>query len=329
MADDRQPDAGDLDTVLYEASQLVQEAYDASIRARDYMGFVGDTSEATLQDFMEDVYAQLDVYCSASRALKILDALNTYSRLDDEFLDKLKDRYGKISKTYETFKRYAFEISANDVQDIWALKNVSHDAFVDVLELASKEHQDLIPKPTIAHLALLRFYVVSLLDRMEESDEAFMPDQAEVAYVVYAIGAAMKSMESCWQTTDQKSLERMLSMGMSERRKRIHADKFGDKYVAATEAAKGAWNHGCQLLHSQMLLLLQKRTPLLDDLEEAQAKSKLRDAAPASLKFGTGTKKILDACPCEKREGCPLASQYGFAKKVPLPTSTRAKRSKA
>jgi hypothetical protein len=250
--------------------------------------------------------------------MKILTILNGYAKMDGHFFSNLEGRYGKTSQRVEKFRRFEFLAPPKAGQDIWTLKKSSHEAFLEILKLAAKEHKDLIPQPIIAHLALLRLYVVSLLDKLEESDERGMPDPAVTAYVVYAVGVALKNMEICWQTTDTKSLDRMVKIGS----KGVQLRQYTEKYSAITGAAKKAWDHGCQLLHTQMLLLLKTKN-LLEELEEANARNILRDCAPPLLVFGPGTKKILDACPCDKHEGCPLVTQYKISKRIRLPTSKR------
>lgn len=323
MSDENRSVPKDLDDILAEADRLVQQQHAAASRARDYMDFLGDTADAFLQGFIDDVYARLDAFCTAARSMKILAVLNGYAKMDDLFFNNLEGRYGKTSQRVEKFRRFEFLTPPKAGQDIWTLKKSSHEAFLEILKLAAKEHKELIPHPIIAHLALLRLYVVSLLDKLEESDERGMPNPAVIAYVVYAVGVALKSMEVCWQTTDTKSLELMVKVGS----RGVQLGQYTEKFSAVTDAAKIAWDHGCQLLHTQMLLLL-KTNKLFDELEEANAKKLLRDCAPSLLVFGPGTKKILDACPCDKREGCPLVSRYGISKRILLPTSIRRKKSK-
>lgn len=324
MADDKPPLYNDLDDILGGASLLIQQEQEAANRARDYMDFLGDMTDASLHDFIDDVYARLDAFCSAAKAIRILAILNGYAKMDDQFFSNLEGRYGKASQRVAWFRRFVILTPPKAGQDIWSLKTSSTEAFFEILKLAAKDHKELIPQPAIAHLALLRFYVVSLLDKLEENEGGDQPDPAVVAYVVYAVGVALKSMDICWQTADTKSLERMVKVGS----KGIQLGRYAEKYSAVTSTAKKAWDHGCQLLHTQMLLLL-KTVYLLEELEETNARNILRDCAPPLLVFGPGTKKILDACPCDKREGCPLVTQYKISKRVQLPTSKRRKTPKS
>lgn len=324
MADEKKLDLNDLNDILGESNLLVLQEQEAANRASDYMDFLCDVTDVSLQGFIDDVYSRMDDYCPAAKALEILSVLNVYAKLDDHLFVNLETRYGKTSERVEMLRRFAFFSSPRADQDIWALKKSSNEMFLEILKLAAQEHRELIPQPIIAHLALLRLYVVSLLDKLEEDDIEGTADPAKIAYIVYAVGVALKSMDFCWQATDTKSLERMVSVGS----RGMQLGYYSAKYSAVTGVAKQAWDHGCQLLHTQMLLLLKTITPLLKELEESSAKNRLRDSAPPHLVFGSGTKKKLDACPCEKREGCPLVSQYGIAKCIPLPTSQRPKRSK-
>lgn len=312
-----------IDKIIEEVSSHILQEQDAADRALDYVDSLDDMTDASLQSFIREVYAQLDAYCTASKSVKILKILNGYAKMDADFFNNLEIRYGKTSQRVEKFRRFVLQSPPKADQDIWMLKKSSLDAFIEILKLASEEHRELIPRPCNAHMALLRFHVVSLLEKLEKCEEENMPEPAVVGYVAYFVGVMLTRMDIDRQMTVPNSVDRIVKIGS----RMIQHNLNVEKYRAVREAAKGAWDNGCELLHTQMLFLLEAKTGLLDNLEKVEVKNKLKGWAPSNLVFGAGAKKIINTCPCDKRKKCPLISQYGITKRISLPTSKRPKRS--
>ena len=323
---DCKPISSDVDALIEEMNALVVMEQDAADNAQNYMLPTWEDSCISLSEFCEEVHSRLDEYCSLSDSLKILEILNRYARLDVEFFRELECRYGKTSNRLKEFRFFEYSTLEHQRQDIWKLKEASPDAFVAVLRVASEVCRDLIPHPAMAHLALLRFYVVSLLDKLEEMDARSADgnsaaDPVEVAPVVFAIGTAFSSMEFCRQLKGVKSLRRLVSVSSSILKIRQNRDKC----LAFTDLAKRAWDCGCKLLHTQMFYLLKNNTKLIGDLKDKLVKNKLKECAPDGRKFGTGVKKIVNICPCEISSSCPIVNEYKIESEIILPTSTRNK----
>lgn len=323
---DCKPISSDVDALIEDMNALVVMEQDAADNAQNYMLPTWEDSCISLSEFCEEVHSRLNEYCSLSDSLKILEILNRYARLDVEFFRELECRYGKTSSRLKEFRFFEYSTVEHQRQDIWKLKEASPDAFISVLRVASEVYRDLIPHPAMAHLALLRFYVVSLLDKLEEMDARSADgnsaaDPVEVAPVVFAIGTAFSSMEFCRQLKGVKSLRRLVSVSSSILKIRQNRDKC----LAFTDLAKRAWDCGCKLLHTQMFYLLKNNTKLIGDLNDNLVKNKLKECAPDGRKFGTGVKKIVNICPCEISSSCPIINEYKFESEITLPTSTRNK----
>ena len=320
---DCKPIPSDVDALIEEMNALVVMEQDAADNAQNYMLPTWEDSCISLSEFCEKVHSRLDEYCSLSDSLKILEILNRYAKLDVEFFRELEGRYGKASKWLKEFRFFEYSTVEHQRQDIWKLKEASPDAFVAVLRVASEVYRDLIPHPAMAHLALLRFYVVSLLDKLEEMDANgnSAADPVEVAPVVFAIGTALSSMEFCRQLKGVKSLRRLISVSSSILKIRQNRNKC----LAFTDLAKRAWDCGCKLLHTQMFYLLKNNTKLICDLNDNLVKNKLKECAPDGRKFGTGVKKIVNSCPCSISSSCPIINECKIESEIILPTSTRNK----
>ena len=320
---DCKPISSDVDALIEEMNALVVMEQDAADNAQNYMLPTWEDSCISLSEFCEKVHSRLDEYCSLSDSLKILEILNRYAKLDVEFFRELECRYGKASKWLKEFRFFEYSTVEHQRQDIWKLKEASPDAFVAVLRVASEVYRDLIPHPAMAHLALLRFYVVSLLDKLEEMDANgnSAADPVEVAPVVFAIGTALSSMEFCRQLKGVKSLRRLISVSSSILKIRQNRNKC----LAFTDLAKRAWDCGCKLLHTQMFYLLKNNTKLIGDLNDNLVKNKLKECAPDGRKFGTGVKKIVNFCPCSISSSCPIINECKIESEIILPASTRNK----
>ena len=119
--------------------------------------------QTSIDDFITWAYDQTNAIMPNNYAREILTALDKYVTGKNEILKYISSKrnnsneYGKLCNLFE-------DIQSWNVKSIWELKKKSYEQFIEVLKIASDITQgNLIPRPVVAHQAMLHCYIISQL----------------------------------------------------------------------------------------------------------------------------------------------------------------------
>lgn len=279
----------------------------------------------SMDDLFDGIYDMLEDYIPLERAIKIIKEINTYVEVSEEMQQQFLERYGKTSNKYRDLMWVRDGVGAMRPMpsNIWELKNFSYDIFEVVINLASNVNSNLIKNKTIVRMAMLRFYILGLADDLVNKLGFGNIGFVETMQRFFLMITAVKELELCYALNDDDMLEKLLKISSRANAERRH----GNKSVRAIELALMAWNFGCELLHTQMRLLLVY-AEIVDNDKSNIVSGRLKKVAPANRIFGPGQKKIIDTCPCHKEKDCPLVKDLNLTKRFDLPVSGKSSKVK-
>ena len=311
----------DLDDLLGSMEELrrIRE------KEQDQVGFADDFenyfiyyNSSSVENFETKVNELLDEYIELSCSLRIVDELNRYV-VDIESIKKdFSRRYGNRSKKYETINyidRYLNAI-APKACNIWEVKKISRDVFGKILTIASQENKKIIQTPAMGYVALLRFYVTNIINKMAEAEEAGTFQGIDCIKLAFNVATAIKEMELRLALHDEKIIEKVHSVGA--RLNKLKREQ--KKYEHIERLSNEIWSFGCELLHTQLFNLFAK-LGLIDDKDKTGASNILKKLAPENRTYGPGVSKIISTCPCNKESGCPLLFKVNIKKRYSLPVA--------
>ncbi len=323
------PDLGDLDELLGDIDEFnkgVELEEKLADLASLYVDVLPEGAISTISDYSDYVKSSLDELVEEERAIKIVKLLNRYVVQDPQLLVEEEQKNGKTSANLSKILELFSDLSEINAQNIFELKSNSYDCFIHVLKMAYKSNKHLITQFSTAHMAMLRFHVLSLLFNVDNIEKTQSKNILMAIKVAYSIGYLMKEIHLCVQLDDDDYLKKMHSVSQS----RVQQNAERRDYTVQLNLAKSAWSEPvrCKLLHSQMLYLLESVIGLKADLSDKLNKE-LKKVAPADRKFGTVNKKLIEICPCDDRNICPIMKQHPLDKQYDIPTSKRTSRKKS
>lgn len=305
---------GDMDAInnesRIEAEQISLAAKFAEFNSRFFF--------QSVDDLFDGIYDMLEDYIPLKQAIKIIDELNAYVVISNEMQQRFLERYGKTSNKYRDLLRIQYDVGEINPmpENVWDLKRCSPAIFEAVLRLACSVNSGVIKNKAMCHMAMQRFYILALMDIFMDKEGAVDVNRLEALQYLFIMTTAVKDLEIYYSLNDDNALEKLLKISMSANKK----GRIRDKYANITELASKAWAFGCELLHTQMLLLLMlSKVISLDDRNAVN--TKLKKIAPANRLFGPGQKKVIDTCPCCKGNDCPIVKELNLKKRFDLPVS--------
>jgi len=307
---------GDIDAINEESRIEAEQISLAANFAEDNHLLVFQS----IDDMSDSIYDMLEDCIPLGKAIKIISELNIYINASKEIQQKFLKRYGKTSNKYKDLMVIHDAVKeANLTQkNIWFLKKYSPDAFKSLLRLATSVSGDIIKNKAMVHMAMLRFYILALMDKFMEMEKVAHGSslQLDEMQYLFLISTKIKEFEIYCSMNDDNTLDKLLTISMSANKKR----SLKCKHYGIVEIASKAWAFGCELLHTQMLLLLMQSGFVGRD-DRNIVNTKLKKAAPVNRIFGPGQKKIIDTCPCCKEKDCPIVNDLNLKKRFDLPVS--------
>jgi len=314
ISDDNNEHLDDIADVLAKEDQQIN-------LAGGYIDLFAETSISSIDDFVEVIQESLNYYISRQYALRVVKELNRYISIWKCFTEDYKVRHGGKSNAYKEVCRIGNYIDSSPrIANVWEMKKTGKDLFNKFIAIVSDDNSDLIPKPTVARMALLRFYICHLVEKLiDETEHDRGRDVISIKYA-FEIGAALNELNLAFQLLDKDTLKQLHTIGARANK----TERDSEKYKGLCDIAKEAWDFGCDLLHTQMLYLFVSNGKVaLSSKGETCVKNKLKKIAPHNRVYGPGTEKIIDACPCDKRDQCPLIVKINPKKRYDLPVSKK------
>lgn len=314
ISDDNNEHLDDIAGVLVKEDQQIN-------LAGGYIDFFAGIGISSVDDFVEVIQESLDEYIGRRYALQVVGELNRYISTWEDFAEAYKVRHGGKSNAYKEVCRIGNYIDSDPrVANVWEMKKTGKNLFNKFLAIVSKDNSDLIPKPTVARMALLRFYICHLAEKLiEETKYNRGRDVMSVKYA-FNIGSALSELNLAFRLLDKDTLARLHTIGARANKTKRDSEEYKD----LSSVARAAWDFGCDLLHTQMLYLFVLNGKVaLSSKGETSVKNKLKKIAPHNRVYGPGTEKIIDACPCDKRDQCPLIKKINPKKRYDLPVSKK------
>jgi hypothetical protein len=293
--------------------------------AKNYFDVFDQTDSFDLDDVEVLVQDFLDEYISLADALKIIDELNKYIRAEENFEHEFEVKYGKNTKKYkEIFEviQYA-RCTSPKVESIWEMKQYSRRYFNKILKIATRENTEVMKSLALVRTAFLRFYIQNVFRAIKEVSLASQDSLVYMAKYAINLGIALHQIEFFSEFSDEQKLKIFHTIGARANKKKRDSER--NKEIS--DIAKEAWDYGCELLHTQMLLLFML-TGKIDPSKEASAKNTLKKIAPPSRIYGSGAHKTIDTCPCNKEQGCPLLQKISMPKRLDLPATKKCIKAK-
>ena len=305
-------------SVMEELRRIREKEQDQVDFADDFENYFIYYNSPSVEDFEIKVNELLDEYIELSCSLRIVDELNRYV-VDAESIKKdFSRRYGNRSKKYENINYIDSYLDAivPKARNIWEVKKISRDVFSKILTIASQENKKLIQTPAMGYVALLRFYVTNLINKMAEAEESGAFKGIDYIKLAFDVATAIKEMELRLALHDEKIIEKVHSVGA--RMNKLKREQ--KKYEHIERLANEIWYFGCELLHTQLFNLFVK-VGLIDEKDRIGASNILKKLAPENRTYGPGVSKIIDTCPCNKESGCPLLFKVSIKKRYSLPVA--------
>lgn len=313
----------ELDQILDDVEVCLAEEERQIALAGNYADSMSLIEARSFDDFSVEVYFRMDSIITSTRALEVINSINQYMFISDAATEALAKKYGTKNQAIAELKRYRHEFNIDNVKDVWSLKETSYTNFIRFIKFVCRTC-DAKFRPVEAHTSMLRFYVGSLLKQMSDFKQDERQCTENDVKIAFTIGSVLKDMEFSVKVSDDTFSKVMHSKHTSKQRN-LHEQSV---FVEESKVAKAAWDYGCELLHTQMLHLLEAVMGVRQDCL-ARVKKRLGDIAPAGKKFGPGNKKSLSGCPCDKGAGCPLKQRYRIHEYIDLPTSRKPNRATA
>jgi len=308
--------SGMADEIFSEVDILLAEEQAQSLSARKFEDFIGGHDVASVEDFAQKVYELVDSYMEMNVALSFVDELNKYVVETGSIKSDILNKLGKTSNLYRDISYVDSYICSTDprVTTIWEVKEVSADIFDTIVKIACRNSKSILKNSAMVRMALLRFYVVNLLNEVVETSKLKDNNNIDCIKAVYNISASVKEMDFCWSLNQSKILSKYHSVGA--RSNKVQRDSKRHEKLASI--ANEAWKFGCELLHTQLLNLFII-TGMAKENDRIGIKNKLNEIAHRDRTFGHGAIKIIDACPCARQSGCPLILKVEMKKRYSLP----------
>lgn len=289
--------------------------------AGGYIDFFAGISISSVDDLVEVIQESLDEYIGRRYALQVVEELNRYISTWGSFEENIRDRHRGNSSLYHKTSEIGDYINAlNPIKNIWELRACKKEIFDGFLAVVSQDSPRVIISPTVARMALLRIYISNnahMLVKKEKRCRCVSVDRIKYAF---NIGAAMNELNLASQLLDKDTLKKLHTIGARANR----TERESDKYKDLCSVARAAWDFDCDLLHTQMLyLFVANGNVALNSKGETSVKNKLKEIAPHNRVYGPGTKKIIDACPCDKSDQCPLIKKINPKMRYDLPVSKK------
>lgn len=288
--------------------------------AADYTSLSSSIRFDSFDSLAEDIYDLVEYYIPLDQAIQIVAELDRYV-VDEGLRQQFLSRYGEKSIKYEDIVKIqrAVELSTPRPTNVWELKKMSPDSFDTVLRLACAFNPALLKNRTIAQMALLRFYIMHLVNALDDEIKSNGCNSMSALQYAFAISKCLGEIELCSALNSQEIIEKLHTYGASINKKLRDDRRFSD----IANISSDVWRHGCELLHTQLLLLLNI-IGLVKEVDIESVNRKIKKIAPANRIYGPGQKKIISTCPCSKEKDCPLAKKNSFQKRYNLPASGKA-----
>ena len=306
------------DEKVYEIDQILGEflvSSEISKLEADQVSFAADFSSLSsnirfdsFDSLAEDIYDLVEYYIPLEQAIQIVKELDKYV-VDENLQKQFLSRYGEKSIKYEDIVKIqrSVELSTPRPTNVWELKKMSPDSFDTVLRLACAFNPALLKNRTIAQMALLRFYIMHLVNALDDEIKSNGCNSMSALQYAFAISKCLGEIELCSAFNSQEIIKKLHTYGASINKKLRDDRRFSD----IANISSDVWRHGCELLHTQLLLLLNI-IGLVEEIDMESVNKKLKKIAPTNRVYGPGQKKIISTCPCSKEKDCPLCSGLGF-----------------
>lgn len=280
--------------------------------------------------YIEYFYSFMDRMINAEDAKKHIDNINGFlisvkTKFNKNFFhnETINDSISAIKKEYkltDSDERYLIRIhdiaQINANIDIWSCYNNTSE-LIDTLRLLYK--LKIIESKTITFLAIMRTVVIDLLDSLDDCLHGNELQVAELINTIHRISEITYLMRASNLSTEESFVKKIHSICASMQRKKQEKNKYENETILA----ENAWKIGCNLLHSQMNLLIKH---IYKNKDLARLSSKLKKVAPENLVFGKGSKKVISSCPCKLKNECKIGKMLSSNEVIDLPTSKKGVR---